>query len=155
MKHFYTVIATAAISLCAYAGAYRSVDVNLLNGSSVKINLADNLSATFEGDSLLVTGGKKDVKIACAAIKSFAFSTEEAAGIDQIGADIAAPVIDGTNLTFNGLPEGSVVEVYNMSGMQLMRQTAAGTFTVDLTDFTAPIVIVKVNNVAFKIATKG
>ena len=155
MKHFYTVVATAAISLCAYAEAYRSVDVNLLDGSSVKINLADNLSATFEADSLLVTGGDKDVKIACEDIKSFAFSTEKAAGLDQIGSDITAPVLTGSNLTFNDLPEGSVVEVYNMAGMQLMHQVVSGTFSVDLADFTAPVVIVKVNNVAFKIATKG
>lgn len=155
MKHFYTVIATAAISLCAFAEAYRSVDVNLLDGSSVKINLADNLSATFEADSLLVTGGDKDVKIACEDIKSFAFSTDEASGVDMIGSDIAAPVLTGSNLTFNALPEGSVVAVYNMAGVQLFRQVAAGTFSIDLADFTAPVVIVKVNNVAFKIVTKG
>lgn len=154
MKHFYTVVAASAISLCAFAGNYRSAEVSLLDGTSVKINLADDLSATFAEDCLVVTGGEKDIKVACKDIKSFTFSTEAVSGVDAVGADVAAPVVDGSVLTFNNLPEGSVVAVYNAAGVQLLHEVVSGSYSLDLSDFTAQVVIVKVNNVAFKFATK-
>ena len=143
-----------AISLCATAAAYRSVAVNLTDGSKVEINLTDELSATFDDENLVVSGAGEDVTVPRANIQSFSFSTKEVSGIGSVGADSDAPVISGGVMTFDNLPAGTVVSVYNMAGMLLRSEQVGGAYTLDLNSLTASPVIVTVNDVVYKIATK-
>lgn len=154
MKHFYTAIAMLAMSLCASAEGYRSVAVNLADGSKVEINLADELSASFDDENFIITGGEQDVTVPRSSIQSFTFSTKEISGIDEVGADVAAPVISGGMMNFTGLPAGSVVAVYTPAGVLLRSEQAEGDYSLELSTLPAGTVIVKVNNVAFKIATR-
>ncbi len=153
MKQFYLALAMSAISLFASAQAYRSIAVNLTDGSKVDINLSDEFSASFTDDAFVVTGGKTDITVPRLIIKSFTFSTE-VAGIEEVAADDTKPVISGDNMIFNNLPEGSVVAVYDMAGALLFSEKASGSYTLSLSAISASPVIVNVNQVAYKIATK-
>lgn len=154
MKHFFTAIAMLAMSLCASAEGYRSVAVNLADGSKVEINLADKLSASFDDENFIITGGTQDVTVPRADIKSFTFSTQEISGVDEVGADTAAPVISDGKMSFSDLPAASVVTVYNPAGALLLSEKAEGDYSLELSKLPAGTVIVKVNNVVFKIATR-
>ena len=153
MKHFYVAVALLAASFCASAQAYRSVAVNLKDNTKVEINLTDDFTATFEEGNFVVSGVDTDITVPAAKIKSFSFS-KDVAGLGNVAADTEAPVFNGDSMMFNNLPEGSVVEVYNLAGALLFSEHVSGSYTLDLSTLTASPVIVKVNQVAYKIATK-
>lgn len=154
MKHFYVAFAMLAMSLFASAEAYRSVAVNLTDGSKVEINLTDEFSASFTDGEFVVTGVAADITVPRAQIKSFTFSTKQYTGVEEVATDGTEPVFSGNNMIFNNLPEGSVIAVYNMAGALLLSETASGTYTLDLSTISTSPVIVTVNKVAYKIATK-
>lgn len=153
MKHFYTAVAMLAMSLCASAEDYYSVAVHLTDGTQVKIDLSDKLSAMFNDENFVITGGDADVTVPREQIKSFKFSTDKSA-VDAINADAVTPVLSGNLMAFSDLPEGSDIAVFDMSGKLLFSAVAGGSYTLDLSTLAASPVIVKVNNVAYKIATK-
>ncbi len=153
MKHFYAAVAMLAMSLCASAEDYYSVKVHLTDGSKVSVDLSEKLSAMFTAENFIITGGDTDVTVPRKSIKSFEFSTDNSA-VNDINADTAAPVVSGNMLSFNDLPDGSTIAVFDLSGKLLMSATASGSYTLDLSGIAASPVIVKVNNVAYKIATK-
>ena len=154
MKHFYTAVAMLAMSLCASADDYYSVAVNLTDGTQVTIDLSEKLSAMFTDEDFVITGGDADLKVPRTQIKSFKFSTDPSA-VSDINADATAPVVAGNTMTFTDLPEGSTITVFDMGGKLLLSTVAGGSYTLDLsTVATSSPVIVKVNNVAYKFATK-
>lgn len=79
--------------------------VNLNDGSNVEVNLAAKMNASFTKDNFVISGGENDIKVPRADIKSFTFHEAARDGIENVGADNAAPVIDGDSMTFGNLPE--------------------------------------------------
>ncbi len=155
MKKIYTALALlAAVGLGSGAQTFKSVAVNLKDGSKVEINLTDDLSATFDEENLLVTAGDQDVAVPRGTIESFTFSDKAFSGIDTPQADGAAPVVSGGNLVFGNLPEGSRVEVYSISGALVSEVVVSGEYTLGLDTLPAGAVVVKVNGVAYKIAAR-
>lgn len=153
MKKIYTAVTMlAAIGLGLSAQAYKSVAVNLKDGGKVEINLTDDLSATFDEENLLVTAADREVEVPRNTIQSFTFST--VAGIDGTEADGVVPVLTGDNLAFGNLPEGSTVEVYTVAGVLLSKVAVAGEYTLPLETLPTGTVVVNVNGVAYKIATR-
>lgn len=155
MKRIYTALALlAAAGISVSAQAYKSVAVNLADGGKVEVNLADDLSATFDNDNLLITGGGQDVAVLRSEIKSFTFSEKEFSGIGNVSADGSAPVISGGSMVFSDLPAGSLVAVYTADGALVSQAAVNGAYTLDLSAMPAGTVIVNVNGVAYKIATR-
>ncbi|MDE6126312.1 MAG: hypothetical protein K2G30_05080 [Muribaculaceae bacterium] len=155
MKRIYTALALlAAAGISVSAQAYKSVAVNLADGGKVEVNLADDLSATFDNDNLLITGGGQDVAVLRSTIKSFTFSEKEFSGIDNVSADGSAPVISGGSMVFSDLPAGSLVAVYTADGALVSQAAVNGAYTLYLSALPAGTVIVNVNGVAYKIATR-
>ncbi len=151
MKQLYTVLALLALSFSASAEGYRSVAVNLKDGSKVEISLSDDFSAYFNDTDLIVDDGHQNITVQRGTIKSFTFSTKT--GVESIDNDVTAPVISGGIMSFTNLPSATVVSVYDITGALLWQEHASGDYTVDLSKFHANVVIVKVNQVAYKIAT--
>ena len=79
--------------------------VNLNDGSNVEVNLTAKMNASFTKDNFVISGGENDIKVPRADIKSFTFHEAARDGIENVGADNAAPVIDGDSMTFGNLPE--------------------------------------------------
>ena len=152
MKHFYTAILFLALSLCASAEAFRSMAVNLTDGTKVEINLSEELRASFSEDDLVVSGGETDITIPRKSIKSFTFS--QLSSLEGVGTDATEPVIEGGVMSFTALPEGTAINVYNVAGALLFSAKASGDYVLDLSKLSASPVIVTVNEVAYKIATK-
>lgn len=151
MKQFYTALAFMAMTLFASAESYRSVAVNLTDGSKVEINLTDELSASFSETNLVVTGGDRDVSVPRSSIKSFTFSTKT--GIESADATNYTPEISGGVMRFTNLPESTVISAYDIKGALLFQTVTSGEYTLDLTETGSTAVIVKVNETAYKIAT--
>lgn len=155
MKRIYNALALLAVAgLSVSAQTYKSLAVNLVSGGRVEVNLADDLSATFDDFNLLIEGGDRNVTVSRSDIKSFAFSENPASGIGAITADGAAPVIAGGSMVFSDLPAGAVVAVYAVNGVLLSQtEVDGGSYTLDLSALPSGTFIVSVNGVAYKIAT--
>lgn len=144
----------AAVGLCSAAQAYKSVSVNLVDGSKVEVNLTDGLSATFDDENLLITGIDNDIAVLRSSIKSFAFSEDEYSGVDCVKGDVSGPALIGGTMVFSDLPEGSFAAVYAANGALVSQAAVSGSYTLDLSTLPAGTAIVNVNGVAYKIAIR-
>lgn len=151
MKQLYALLAILALSFSASADGYRSVAVNLNDGSKVEISLSDDFSAYFNETDLVVDDGHQNITIQRGSIKSFSFSTKT--GVESINNDITAPVVSDGIMSFSNLPVATDVSVYNITGALLWHEKASGDYFINLSKFHSNVVIVKVNQVAYKIAT--
>lgn len=155
MKKLHTVLAFVTLALFgSSAQSYRSVAVNLNDGSNVEINLSDNLSATFSEDALILSNGDQEVSVPRNNIKSFTFSKDPYSGISEIESEKNSPTLIGANMVFDCLPENSKITVYDLAGVVLKEDIASGFYSIDLSEFTSGPVIVKVNGISYKIAVK-
>ncbi len=155
MKRIYSALALfAAAGLCLSAQSYKSVAVNLADGSKTEVNLSDDLSAAFDDENLVITGGDQNISVLRSSIKSFTFSEKAYSGIEQVDGGASAPVLVGDSMVFSGLPDGSVVAVYPANGALVSQAAVKGAYTLDLSTLPAGTVLVNVNGVAYKIAIK-
>lgn len=155
MKRIYSALALfVAAGLCVSAQAFKSVAVNLADGSKTEVNLSDDLSAVFDDENLVITGSDQDIAVPRSQIKSFTFSEKEYSGIDRVNGDASAPVLVGGSMVFSDLPEGSVVAVYTANGALVSQAAVKGAYTLDLSTLPAGTILVNVNGVAYKIAVK-
>lgn len=153
MKKIFSAIALlAAVASGSAAPGYHAMRVNLNDGSNVEVNLASEMNASFTKDNFVISGGENDIKVPRADIKSFTFHEASRDGIENVGTDNAAPVIDGDSMTFGNLPEGSVIAVYAVNGALLSQATVSGNYVLSLSALPAGTVIVNVNGISYKIA---
>lgn len=154
MKHFYKTFIAAAVLMMAsasvWAANYHSLHISLKDGSVVSVNLSDELKASFTETHLHIESEGPAVDVPRADIAGLAFKEE--AGIED--AETAAPAFDGDNMTFTGLPAGSVVSVFATDGRAVASATAEGEFTLPLASLPAGVYIVTVNNMSYKISVK-
>ena len=151
-KIFSSLALLAAVASGSAAPGYHSLTVNLNNGSTVEVNLAAEMKASFTKENFVISGGENDIKVPRTDIASFTFNEAAFDGIEAVGADTAAPVIDGDNMMFGNLPEGSVVAVYAVNGVLLSQATVSGSYVLSLSTLPAGTVIVNVNGISYKIA---
>ncbi len=155
MKRFYSALMLfIAIGLCSWAQTYKSVAVNLTDGSKTEVNLTDDLTAMFDEENLVITGGDQDISVPRSQIQSFTFSEHGKSGVDNVGVDASTPTLVDGSMVFSALPEGSVVAVFAPNGTLLNKVTVSGSYTLDLSALPSGTVLVNVNGVAYKIAVK-
>lgn len=153
MKKIFSAIALlAAVASGSAAPGYHSMRVNLNDGSNVEVSLAAEMNASFTKDNFVISGGENDIKVPRADIQSFTFHEAASDGIENVGADNAAPVIDGDSMTFGNLPEGSVIAVYAVNGALLSQVTVSGNYVLSLSSLPGGTVIVNANGISYKIA---
>lgn len=154
MKHLYKTFIAAAVLMMAsasvWAANYHSLLVSLTDGTSVSVNLCDEFKASFTETHLRLESDGPAVDVPRDQIANLAFKEE--AGIED--AEIGAPAFDGDNMTFTGLPAGSVVNVYAADGHLVASTAAQGEFTLPLGSLSAGVYIVTVNNMSYKISVK-
>lgn len=154
MKHFCTTLALLlAVVFAAGAQGFRSVAVNLKNGTKLEVNLSQDMKAFFSEGQLFIQGEDTDVSVLQQLIESFVFSSEESSLSELDAADIRSEVAGGCLNLYN-LPEGSVVTVFNVAGAVVLSEQAAGQWSVALSELPSGVAVVKVNEVSFKIATR-
>jgi len=134
------------------AVGYESVTVNMTGGQTVKIELSDGLRVSFDEESMLVTGGDKDMSLAKTDISSFSFNKSSSVpSLEDGGATVA---FDGNDMRFTGLADGSAVCVWTPDGAAVSTHTVSGDFTLPLSALAPGAYIVTVNETSYKILVK-
>lgn len=153
MKILYLLIVMVlGVPFMSVADSYRSVAINLTDGTTVEVNLTDDLTASFDRENMFVTGADADITVPKTQIKSFVFNKE--ASLATVGADSTAPRIDGGNLVFDTLPANSELAFYDAAGRLLSSRRASGRYVVAFSELPKGVVLLNVNGVTYKIAVK-
>lgn len=144
----------AATSFAAQAAdLYRTMQVNLTDGTAVEVSLSGALKAQFTAaDMLLTDGTTTDLTVPQTRIKDIKFLNP--AGLNSVNADKPECLMVNNTLTFFGLPAGSKVDIWTVDGRAVQSYTAEGTTTVDLNGLAGGIYLVKVNSNTLKISVK-
>lgn len=153
MKILYPVIGMAlcALSMSA-ADGYRSIAVNLTDGTKVEVDLANSLQAAFIDDAFIITGAGADVAVPKTKIQSFTFS--KTTGIDGAVDAGQAPRLEGGCLNFYALAENTAVTVCNASGQVVSEACVSGNYSISLSELPRGVVFVNVNGLTYKIVVK-
>lgn len=159
-KHLLSLLMLAALICSAMAATahegYRSVSVNLSDGSVMTVNLTETLRAYFRNNEMFISDNFKVlVEVPKANIVSFSHS--DLASVDDINTDAAVcPVISGNTLSLASLRPGSTVEIFDATTGRELLATAAGvdgSVTIDLASLPKGVAVVTVNHsFNFKIA---
>lgn len=131
----------------AEGGAYRSVVVEMVNGSRSVINIVDGLTTTLSTLQIKFKGPGTTVSIPKNNVAALSFS--EQAGISDAH-------ISGDNLSLSNLPAGSDVNIYDTAGRLLQHSRAAeGNLTLPLSRLSSTgVYIVNVNGINYKIVVQ-
>lgn len=142
---------TAAFGTMFASAAYRSMSVDLTDGTAVAITLSDDINATFTTSDMIIAGGEQEITIERAKITGFTFSGE--VSLDRITPD-TTPAINGSEMRFDSLPDGSLIQIITSGGAIVNTIEASGSASVSLSDLPAGVYIVTVNNISYKIAVR-
>lgn len=117
------------------------------------IELTDGLRVSFDEESMLVTGGDKDVSLSRADISSFSFN--ESTSVSSLEDDGSNVAFDGDVMSFTGLAEGTSISVWTAAGVAVSSYTVSGSdFTLRLSTLAPGVYIVTVNETSYKILVK-
>lgn len=141
--------ACAAFSLSTHAEGYRSVRVELKEGSPIEIQLSGSLRTTFaEGVTTFADNAGTAVNLPSANIVRFTFLERDAQSSIH---EVAMPQIQRGALHFSALAVGTTITVTDASGHNVLTSTAEGDFTLPLNQFIPGIYLVSVNGITYKV----
>lgn len=153
MKKPLLLAAIALTHMASWAAPFNTLNVHLVDGSTVDIILTDELSLKFDETNLVVTGIDADVSMPKDKVVKFTHSLSES-GIDIPGPDNGMMRIDGDCIYFSNLPDRSFIDVHSLNGVRVFSERAGGNHVLKLDDFVTGVYIVSVNGVSYKISVK-
>ncbi len=151
MKKILLTVVCAFAAIVAWSASYDKVSLDLNDGTKVDIALSEKLTFSFNETHLLVAGTDADFEIPKDKIVTFSHSGST--GLSEVAAESGVD-IQGRTMHFKGLPSGSVIKVYSLSGQCRESATAEGDYVFELDKLPAGVYIVTVNNVSYKISLK-
>lgn len=151
MKKILLSLASLCIACSLWAAGFNTVSVYMADGSQVDIALSTQVKLLFGETHLTVAGTDAEISLPKAEIVRFVH-TDKSGLTDAPTA--AEPQFDGSNIHFSALPHGSVIDVYNASGSQILSATAEGDYTLQLGQLAPAVYIVTVNGTSYKISIR-
>lgn len=109
--------------------AEKAAFLNLTDGTTVGFFLSEDPVVYNTGDTIIVRSTKYAVKYALKDVRSITFGTMEATGIQDVTTSPEADVnfrLSDAGLNVTGLPDGTRVALYNLSGAKVAESKVAG-----------------------------
>ena len=151
----YLLLIMLAVAAFVARGAttnYSMVHLHLNDGSKTDIVLTDDLVLSFSETHLLAKAAGVEVEVPKADLLKITHSGDS--GVTEVEGNDTSFAFNGNALIFNGLPAGSIIEVYSMAGQLVLSEQAEGEVTVSLSDLAAGAYVVKANQTSYKILVK-
>ncbi|MGN1253960.1 MAG: hypothetical protein ACI4T9_05170, partial [Prevotella sp.] len=123
MKKIFALLASCLLTVAA-AHASNTLILHLTNGQTISyVLLQEQPVLCFQGDSIIVTTSTSKSNYDMHDVSYFNYDTSTPTGIKETTTDKGMQR-NGNHLSFDGLPAGSTVTVYDTAG-QLYLQTKA------------------------------
>ena len=127
--------------------------VELRDGNTANFLLADKPKITFTAQQMNIVSESFSMEFDRSDVKNFHFVKDDATSVEA-PVEPNAKVEDNT-LMLNGVDEGTVIVIYNTSGLPVKHAVAVGgNCTVSLDDIASGLYIVTFNNTTFKFLKK-
>lgn len=149
------MIAASAFSLTMQAANFLTVTDS--KGGKVSFALTAKPVITFTAENLVLTAGDQTVEYPLTDYRSFTLTdTDNTTGIENTVAPTGNPVFSfGDNLHAEGLPAGSRVAVYTVSGQLVGNAVASSNGSADVNLSNASgVLVVKTATKSFKFIKK-
>lgn len=154
MKRFLLVLMAGvmvAMTCRAKSAAYRSLELNGKDGSSMLVNMAKDMEVRCEGDSLVVASEECMVKLALKSLRGWNFVAHEPASDSAPG--VSAPfTMEGNTIVPGNLPAGTTLILTDMGGRTVGVYPATAPIRLD--GLRSGIYLLTVNGRTVKIAVK-
>jgi len=137
----------------ATAVASNTLVLHLASGQTQRFVLIDEQpTISFNGENVIVTTSTSELTYAMTDVKFFNYETETT-GIKTASGGMK---VDGDRIVYDGLPAGSKVQVFDVSGHLCGSATAdeSGHAVVSIAKFSAGVYMVNANNVSTKFTKK-
>lgn len=158
MKRIIFSLACCLMAVAAQAQTDAMILTSDEDGTAVEYALSDNPRVSFSGDNVVVTTTSTEATYYAMA-KKFTVKygkSGSVTSIDGISTDGNAVSQDGSTIRLSGLPAGSGVYLYDVSGKvhKSLKADADGRCELSLADVARGVYIVKAYRVSAKITKK-
>lgn len=151
-KKGYTLIGTLLLSCVAtvsYAQGYKSIVVEMADGTTTGINLEEGMTTEFTEDKVVFASEQSTVQLEKKDVVSMSFS--KSAGITKVSRETSQFVVGDNSISFKGLPSKSKISLFDLSGACIDRITASGDYCLSLSNLATGIYIISINDISYKI----
>lgn len=152
MKHR-IISLLCCIAFAAMAEASNQLIIHFTSGAEQRYVLVDDEPViSFVGDSIVVTTATTESRYDMTKVSYFNYETTTATSIASVGDDGNGISVDGNHIAISGVPAGSAVNVYDITGKSYIKMKAdeQGRCNISLDSLTPGVYIVS----AYKISTK-
>lgn len=152
MKHR-IISLLCCIAFAAMAEASNQLIIHFTSGAEQRYVLVDDEPViSFVGDSIVVTTATTESRYDMTKVSYFNYETTTATSIASVGDGGNGINVDGNHIAISGVPAGSAVNVFDITGKAYIKMKAdeKGQCDVSLDDLAPGVYIVS----AYKISTK-
>lgn len=148
MKKIFTLIAFLCVCLMIYSSS-KVINVEYKDNTVVSVGLSPELTIQFVGDELVFESATSKQQFALADISGFCYAARSTSVEKEILTKSFVVTPDALQIV--GLPQGTVVRVYNLDGVLVCEDRADDTYRLELARLTNGVYVVAYGQVARKI----
>lgn len=153
MKNRILLMLLLSFAVSASAQVHKALVVEMRDGSTASFPLAEKPRITFEGELMDIVSSAADMQLVRTDVRKYSF-VDAQTSVDEAFASSEA-VIYGNVIIISGVPDRTVVGVYSINGVVVMRAIAVGgSSTLSLENLPAGLYIVNYNNTSIKFQKK-
>lgn len=148
MKKICTLITFLSVYLMIYSGS-KAINVEFKDQTEVSVLLSDDLTLQFTDSELLFESSVTKNQFALADISGFYYGKYTSSVETEKSAETFIVTPDALQIV--GLPQGTVVRVYDLNGVMVCENRADDTYRLELARLTNGVYVVAYGQVARKI----
>ena len=137
-----------------WAAGFKTLNVDLRDGSSVAITLADDLAISFDTENMVAESAASG-KVEISRNDIVGMSHVSDAAIGSVDADSPEIEQQGRKIVVSGVADGTEVSIYRLDGrLEAADEVVDGRVEICLDCFVPGVYVVKINDMSFKVAVK-
>ena len=137
-------------------GTVKGVVIETAGGQRTEYALTEAPRLTYDGNTVTLTTTKVSVDYTTSNILKVMLTDISSTGINDVESSLGNILLSNDEVRMSGLAADESVTLYNTNGMLLStwKATSTGELTINLSDLSRGIYIIKTNHQSFKVTRK-
>ena len=161
MKYLQTFLTSLMLCSIGIPKAYaqstvKGVVIETAGGQRTEYALTETPRLTYDGNTVTLTTTKVSVDYTASNILKVMLTDISSTGINDVESSLGNILLSNDEVRMSGLAADESVTLYNTNGMLLStwKATSTGELTINLSDLSRGIYIIKTNHQSFKVTRK-